>query len=104
MTAANLGRTSGAPLRVAASPWSRIYGLGSIYAKTLRDSRLSFLIMAGLLGGVMFAVGAAIPSVFPSPQAREEVVRLANGIGAVASGIAGKPVNVGTMGGYVQWK
>ena len=101
---ANFGHAPGAGARLASSPWSRVYGFGSIYAKTLRDSRLSFLIMAGLLGGVMFAVGAAIPGLFATAAARAEVVTLANDIGAVASGIAGKPVNVGTMGGYVQWK
>ena len=83
---------------------SRIYGFGSLYAKTLRDSRLSFLIVAGLLGGVMLAVGSAIPTVFPTEAARAEVVRLANDLGALAQGIAGKPVNVGTLGGYIQWK
>ena len=84
-------------------PWSRVYGLGGIYAKTMRDSRLAFLIMAGLLGGVMFVVGAAIPQVFSTAAARADVVRLANDLG-VASGVAGKPINVGTLGGYVSWK
>ncbi len=101
---ANLGHVPGVGVQVRTSTWGRIYGFGSVYAKTLRDSRLAFLIMAGLLGGVMFAVGAAIPGIFPTAAAREEVVQLANDMGAVASGIAGKPVNVGTMGGYVQWK
>ena len=36
------------------SRWSRIYGLGSVYAKTLRDSRLAFLIVAGLTGVTVF--------------------------------------------------
>jgi ABC-2 type transport system permease protein len=85
-------------------PWSRIYGLGSIYAKTMRDSRLAFIIMAGLLGGVMFVVGAAIPQVFATPSAREEVTKLANDLGSVATGMAGHAVNVGTLGGYVSWK
>ncbi len=86
------------------STWSRIYGFGSVFGKTLRDSRFSFLVMAGLLGGVMLAVGAAIPTVFPTQSARDEVVRLANDLGSIAQGIAGKPVNIGTLGGYVQWK
>ena len=30
----------------------RLYGFGSIYGKTIRDSRLSFTIAAGLLGGM----------------------------------------------------
>jgi ABC-2 type transport system permease protein len=101
--------TDAAPARVRmpaphARPWSRIYGLGSIYAKSMRDSRLAFLIMAGLLGGVMFVVGAAIPQVFSSPSARQEVVRLATDLGSIATGLAGHPVNVGTLGGYVSWK
>jgi ABC-2 type transport system permease protein len=86
-----------------ARPWSRVYGLGGIYAKTMRDSRLAFIVMAGLLGGVMFVVGAAIPQVFSTEAARADVVRLANDLG-VASGVAGKPINVGTLGGYISWK
>ena len=96
-----------APVRMPAHParpWSRVYGLGSVYAKTMRDSRLAFIIMAGLLGGVMFVVGAAIPQVFATPSAREEVVRLANDLGSIASGVAGHPINVGTLGGYMSWK
>ena len=46
------------------SMWSRFYGFGSIYAKTLRDSRLTFMIVAGLLGGIMVAGGH-----MPSPRA-----------------------------------
>ncbi|HMJ80082.1 MAG TPA: hypothetical protein VK592_03445, partial [Candidatus Dormibacteraeota bacterium] len=84
--------------------WNRIYGFGSVYAKTLRDSRLAFIIVAGMLGGIMLAAGAAIPNVFPTQQAREEIVRLANELGGAAQGLAGKPVNVGTLGGYLQWK
>lgn len=52
---------------VTLPPWhislaSRLYGFGSIYAKTIRDSRLAFIIVAGLLAGLMLAGGAAIGS------------------------------------------
>ena len=96
-----------APARIPAphaSPWSRVYGLGGIYAKTMRDSRLAFIIMAGLLGGVMFVVGAAIPQVFSTPAARDEVIRMVHDLGAAATGMAGHALNVGTLGGYVSWK
>ena len=85
-------------------PWSRVYGLGSIYAKTMRDSRLAFIVMAGLLGGVMFVVGAAIPNILSTPAARADIERVATDLGSVASGVAGRPINVGTLGGYVSWK
>ena len=83
---------------------SRIYGLGSIYAKTMRDSRLAFIVSAGLMGGVMLAVSAAITKAYPTAESRVELASLATSVSGVASGIAGKAVNVGTMGGYVQWK
>jgi ABC-2 type transport system permease protein len=96
-----------APVRLPAPrtrPWSRVYGLGSIYAKTMRDSRLAFIIMAGLLGGVMFVVGAAIPQILSTQAARDDVVRMAKDLGAAATGMAGHAVNLGTLGGYVSWK
>ncbi len=45
----------------------RLYGLGSIYGKTIRDSRLAFIIAAGLLGGMALVMGIAVSSVFPTP-------------------------------------
>ena len=81
--------------------WNRIYGLGSVYAKTLRDSRLAVIIVDGLIGGMLLYLGAALPNVFSTPEARAEIVRLANSLSGAASGIAGNPVNVGTLGGYI---
>ena len=87
-----------------ASAFSRIYGFGSIYAKTIRDSRLAFIIAAGLLGGLSLAMGAAIPSVFPTPQARLEIDKLIGGMPAQMVDFFGKPVGLGTFGGYLTWK
>jgi ABC-2 type transport system permease protein len=87
-----------------ASGLSRFYGLGTIYAKTMRDSRLAFLIAAGLLGGLSLAMGAAISTVFPTPEARTEVDKLIGGIPAQMVNFFGKPVGLGTLGGYVTWK
>lgn len=86
------------------SLWSRVYGFGSVYAKTLRDSRLTFIVIAGLLGGIMFAAGSAIGSVYTTPESRADLARLATDLPAGIQGITGNPVNVGTMGGYMMWK
>jgi ABC-2 type transport system permease protein len=101
--ATDLGRAPlAAPYHI--SLWSRIYGLGSIYAKTMRDSRLALIVGAGLMGGIMLVVSAAITKAYPNAESRVELASLATSVGGVAQGIAGKAVNVGTMGGYVQWK
>jgi ABC-2 type transport system permease protein len=93
----------------AAPPWhigplSRVYGFGSIYAKTIRDSRLAFIIVAGLMAGLMLAAGAAIGKAYPTVESRQDLVRLATDLPPILQGLAGKPVNVGTLGGYMQWK
>jgi ABC-2 type transport system permease protein len=83
---------------------SRIYGFGSIYAKTIRDSRLAFIIAAGLLGGLALAMGAAIPSVFPTAATRLEIDKLVGGMPAQMVTFFGKPEKLGTFGGYMTWK
>jgi ABC-2 type transport system permease protein len=83
---------------------ARIYGFGSIYAKTIRDSRLAFIIAAGLLGGLALAMGAAIPSVFPTLEARHEIDQLIGGMPPEMVTFFGKPVALGTFGGYLTWK
>ncbi len=84
--------------------FARIYGLGSIYGKTLRDSRLAFIIAAGLLGGLSLAMGAAITSVFPTPESRLEIDQLIGGMPPQMVDFFGKPVGLGTFGGYLTWK
>ena len=86
------------------SALSRIYGFGSIYGKTIRDSRLAFIIAAGLLGGLSLVMGAAISTVFPTPESRTEVDKLIGAIPAQMVDFFGKPVGLGTLGGYLSWK
>jgi ABC-2 type transport system permease protein len=86
------------------STWSRLYGFGSIYGKTIRDSRLAFIIAAGVLGGMMLVAGAAVGGVFPTPESRLEVDKLIATIPSSMSGLFGNPVRVGTLGGVMSWK
>ena len=91
---------------VVPSTWSRIYGLGSVYAKTLRDSRLSFLIVAGLLGGVLLSGGAAFGEAYATPESRAALAALVASLPPVLAGIYGNPFPsaVETLGGSIAWK
>lgn len=105
--AVELSRPPLAAPRQGVSLWHRVYGFGSVYAKTLRDSRLTFLVIAGLLGGVMLVAGAGVGSVYATPESRRDLARLATELVAtspVLQGLVGNPINVGTVGGYVMWK
>ncbi len=86
------------------SLWHRIYGLGSIYAKSVRDSRLTFIIVAGILGGMMLIAGAGVGTVYSTPASRADIVRLATEIPPILQGFSGPAINVGTVGGYIAWK
>ena len=99
---------TGAPQLVTPRPripvLSRVYGLGGIYAKTMRDSRLAFLIMTGLLAGFMLAIGSAWGSAYGTAEARKEIAALVSSMPAVIAGIAGPVVNPDTMGGFLTYK
>ena len=82
----------------------RLYGFGSIYGKTVRDSRLAFLIVTGVLAGMMLAAGAAIGTMFPTPASRLQVDVLIESIPSSMSGLFGNPVKVNTLGGMTSWK
>ncbi|MEI7744254.1 MAG: hypothetical protein WCK58_10980 [Chloroflexota bacterium] len=87
---------------------ARLLGLGSIFGKTIRDSRLSFLIAAGLFGSLPLVMGAAIGTVFPTPEARTEVGKLVSSMPASMVNLFGNATlmgdSLGTLGGYVTWK
>jgi ABC-2 type transport system permease protein len=86
---------------------SRFYGLGSIYGKTIRDSRLAFIIAAGLFGGLALVMGAAIGSVLTA-AARLEVDKLIGSMPASMVNLFGNATLMGpklaTLGGYMTWK
>ena len=101
--------SAGSPRRVAATfppiPLrSRLYGLGSIYGKTIRDSRLALLIVSGVFAGMMLAAGAAVGQMFPTPASRTAIDVIVGGIPASMAGLFGRPVDVGTFGGMTNWK
>ena len=108
-----MAASAGTPLRAAAAfppiPLRRrLYGFGSIYGKTVRDSRLSFIIAAGLFGGLALVMGAAIGTVFPTPEARVQIGKLLNSMPASMINLFGNATlmgpKLGTLGGYMTWK
>ena len=86
------------------SLWSRLYGFGSIYAKTIRDSRLAFIIVAGLLGGLMLTGLKAIGASYPTAASRLDLQSVIDSIPPAIAGLYNRPVNAVTLGGAVSWK
>ena len=97
-----------ASTQTLAKPFSRIYGFGSIYGKTIRDSRFSFLIAVGIFAGLAMVMGTAIGSVFKTPADRVAVDKLVSAMPAAMVNLFGNATlmgaKLGTLGGYMTWK
>jgi ABC-2 type transport system permease protein len=82
----------------------RIYGFGSVFAKTLRDSRRAILLVGVLVGLILIGVSRAIVTEFSTPESREAIADLIAAVPPILQGLAGPPVNVETLGGYLSYK
>jgi ABC-2 type transport system permease protein len=76
----------------------------SVLGKTLRDSRRTTIIVSVLLFILLISVTAAVATEFDTPAKRKGLADLVAGLPPILQGLAGKPVNLETMGGYVQYK
>jgi len=79
-------------------------GLGSIYAKTVRDSRRAAII-AGVIGGLMM-LGTAAPygAEFTTAASRAQLVAQMTSLPAVFQGLLGEPINIDTLGGWISFR
>jgi ABC-2 type transport system permease protein len=90
---------------ISASGRSRLMGLGSVYGKTLRDSRRSMLIVAGFLSVMWLVSGAFISSSWPDEATRAEGVALTTALPAIFTGLYGGPaIAPETLGGFTNWR
>jgi hypothetical protein len=92
--------------RTTTSPFSRVYGLGTVYAKTLRDSRLAVIIVAGLAAAFLLSGGAAFGEAYHTQESRTELANLVRSLPPVMIGVYGNPfpANMETLGGSLGWK
>lgn len=86
------------------SPLARLVGLGSVFGKTIRDSRRAVLIVGGVTGMLILVVAAAVVSQFGTAQSRVEIGKLIETVPPILQGLAGRGYNVETLGGYIQYK
>jgi len=100
--------TTGARPMAAEIPVSmtrRLFGLGSLFGKTLRDSRRAILIVAGFSAAMLMVSGAFISSQWPTEATRAEGVALTTALPAIFTGLyGGDAMNVDTLGGFTNWR
>jgi ABC-2 type transport system permease protein len=100
---AEIGRRPFAAMSPRVPLVSRLYGFGSVFGKTVRDSRLGIVTVAALLGGIILAGGATMASTYGTLETRQELATLSETLPPVLQGLYGNPINVDTLGGFVTW-
>jgi ABC-2 type transport system permease protein len=85
-------------------PWSRVMGLRSIYAKTVRDSRRAALVVGGVGGLFMFATAAPYGLQFETMALRQQLIASMTALPLALRGLLGEPINIELLGGFLSWR
>lgn len=87
-------------------PWARVGGLGTIYGKTIRDSRRAALVVGGI--AALFMVGTGAPygfaPEFSTVELRRAFIAGLTALPPALRGLLGEPINLETMGGFLSWR
>ena len=81
----------------------RIYGLGSVFGKTLRDSTRGMVAISAVLVFIVVAGAISMGSAYGTPATRLELKMLTQTLPDILVGVYGNPVNVDTLGGFLSW-
>jgi len=82
---------------------ARALGLGSVFGKTLRDSRVPIVVVVVLLGVMVVAGGATMANTYGTPETRAELGAMSKDLPPILRGFYGNPLNVDTLGGFISW-
>lgn len=89
---------------MAPSIGTRLFGLGSVYGKSLRDARWTALILGVVFGLLGFASGSQVAVEFDTAAERAQLAQQMAMLPAVFQGMLGEPINIETLGGFLSWR
>jgi ABC-2 type transport system permease protein len=93
------------PTRLSIPLRRRLFGLGSIFGKTLRDSRRAILIVGGFISLLILISGAFVSSTWGTPETRAEGVALTTVLPPIFTGLyGGSAIAADTLGGFTNWR
>ena len=97
---------SGTVVLTPSRPWTGVVGLGSVFGKTLRDSRRAALIVGGIAG--LFMVGTGVPfgraPEFSTIELRHQFTQAILSLPVALRGLLGEPIDIEHMGGFLSFR
>ena len=83
---------------------SSIYGLGSVFAKGLRDSRRAVIGVGVGVGLIVLITASQIAIQFPTQADRQQLATSMASLPSVIRGLLGEPINIDRLGGFLSWR
>lgn len=83
---------------------SKVYGLGSLFGKSLRDSRWAVLGFGVGLAWLMMLTVSQVAAEFGDTASRTALATQMALLPDVFRGLLGEPVNIETLGGFLSWR
>jgi ABC-2 type transport system permease protein len=82
----------------------RLFGLGSIFGKTFRDSRRAALILGVVMALVLVVTAASLAAEFDTVQKRVAVATQLGSLPAIFQGMLGEMIHIERLGGFLSWR
>jgi ABC-2 type transport system permease protein len=100
------GRRRARPLEIDGRPSivRRVYGLGSVYGKGLRDSRRAILLGGLGVGLIVLFTASQVAAEFGTPLARAAMALLPTELPVAFRGLLGEPYSIEKLGGFLSWR
>jgi ABC-2 type transport system permease protein len=83
---------------------SRLFGLGSLFGKSFRDSRRAAIVLGGVFALVLLVTAGQVATQFDSIAERLKVAEQLKGLPPVFQGMLGEPIGIEHMGGFISWR
>ncbi|HSL97108.1 MAG TPA: ABC transporter permease subunit [Candidatus Deferrimicrobiaceae bacterium] len=82
----------------------RLFGFGSVFGKTFRDSRRTALVVGLLLAFILVVTAAAVAAEFDTAQKRLAIAAQMAALPAIFQGMLGEMIAIDRLGGFLSWR
>jgi ABC-2 type transport system permease protein len=83
---------------------ARLFGLGSIFGKTFRDSRRAALTVGIVMAVILLATAASVAAEFDTAEKRLAIAAQLGSLPAIFQGMLGEMISIEHLGGFISWR
>lgn len=90
--------------RVAPRLLARLVGLGSVFGKTFRDSRVTAIVLGLVTALILVVTAASVAGEFSTAEKRLGIAAQMAALPEIFQGMLGRMINIDRIGGFLSWR